>query len=237
MKMSALGNEIKTYFVIVVLLLVSLACKPIAKQEPVTGTQWTPVIMKSLNKLMNALKTNNFKQSQMLLSDPNMRLSQIEEIIKAANAQGYSKQIKKLIENYRAPLPAADKIAKEIKQLQSNDDDSVIIALVKLRGLANTTRDNFKRWAALVKSSDLQYKYGTKIYSQQLKRVQSEFNNWAEPLWEQVDTEVQKLLQQLDSETLTYTTVSSDSRLDDMRTIDDILRESKALKQTLTTKF
>ena len=225
-------------YLVAVLLVFAAACKPIAKQEPVSSERWTPVVAKVLHKLLAALKVSNFQQAQLLLANPHIHLSSVGDVVGESLARGYSKKLKAFIENYRPPLPAPDVTASAIKQLQNNTDaDTIVISLVKLREVASSTSNDFRRWHTIIKKSDLRLTYGEKIYQQQLNRLQTEFNGWAKPLWQQIDGEVEKFLQKMDSDALTYTTISENSRLDDMRTVAELTNERDAIEKFLTTAF
>ena len=208
------------------LLVAFIACKPIARQEPVSNEQ----VLLVFKKLLMALENSDLVKAQKLIFGQE-RVSSVRDLVGEASARGHTKKLAKIVENYRVPLPAAEDINTQIVRLQrSFDPDVFITELLELRDITRTTYLEFKKLETVIKSSNLSSALGAEAYVQQLNRLNTEFKSWAKPLRGQIDVEVTRFLQGGNrGEMLSLT--------DSMRIADEVLKEWNRIENILDSQF
>lgn len=208
------------------ILVIISACKPIARQEPVSEEQSLLV----LKKLIVALERANLDEAQRLIFAQE-RMSSIKDLVGEASARGYTNKLAMMVENYRVPLPASDEINKRIASLHDSfDSDTFIAELTGIRDITKKTYLEFKKLETVIKSSSRNLEFGSGAYARQLEQLQMEFKNWSTPLIKQVDGEVTRFLQGGHQ-------WKDLSNRESMRVVDEVLSEWRAIKKMLDNKF
>ena len=149
------------------LFVLLTAGKPIARQEPVSSEQ-TLLVFK---KLIMAFEQSDLDSAKKLIFAQE-RISSVSDLVGEASAKGHAKKLAEIVENHRAPLPAAEDIDTHIARLRrSFDPDAFITELSELRDITRTTHLEFKKLEAVIKSSNLSSALGAEDYVRHLNRL------------------------------------------------------------------
>ena len=210
----------------IALVVAFAACKPLAKREPASTEQSALSQLVHLQSIFRkAISKGDIDKASTAIADKGWSFLKVKKAVEEATAKGHSKQVHELIANYRVTPPAA--LNNSIETVKNTFNLGNFFA--SLEGLKIDIRKvflDFKKLEAMIKHSDLA-STSADNYVTQLKRLQTDFDDWADPILEEINTIVDDF----------YVPPGEISEYEGMQIFKKLMDETSAIKDMLKTEF
>ena len=224
----------KTLWCGMIVLVAGLACKPIAKQEPISNEQSAAA---SLSRLIIKGKFGEARQLLRQLITQENYMAVGDAIATQVSVGNYDAPMK-FIATYRVQIPHK-KITAQVTEVSSSADvDQLTQHLATLRHTLEDTRKDFTAinqmlfgFPKSIRYREAAFDSVRTFHQEQVARLKKEFADWSEPLLEQIETGIRASYRQSDG-----------TRLGATATLEQVvegkvLDEWLSIKATLTSKY
>lgn len=217
----------KIWCLSIVLMAIFVACKPIAKQESLSEEQSLHTLHRLHNTFMKAISKGDINKARKTVANDDWSFVKVQNAVEESVAKGHSKEIHELIKNYNVgdTVELERNFYGQIEILRNTLLlDDFFSRLQFLKTDIRKTFNDFRKLEVMIKHSNL-HSTSAEDYVKQLTRLQAEFDEFADPLLDEIDHIVKTF------------SVEKASEYEGMQIHKRLIDETSEMKELLKHKF